>query len=95
MTWWGGRRRKLDRADKVQLFSMVGLFVIGAGFLVAAVVRSFFFPQTIPDHIPFVGLFILISFCCVFVGMVFGFIAAGRATRRIYRERHLPRVPLF
>ena len=42
MTWWSGRRRKLDRADKVQVFIMLGLFVIGVGFLGAAVVRSFF-----------------------------------------------------
>jgi drug/metabolite transporter (DMT)-like permease len=95
MTWWSGKRRRLDRADKIQMSGMIGFFVIGSGLFVTALVRSFYFPSTIPDRIPYVGLFVLVGFFCTLVGLVFGFVALARTLRRLYRERHLPRVPMF
>jgi uncharacterized membrane protein len=88
-------RRKLDRADKIQLFGMIGFFAVGLGFCITAFVRSLFFPLVVPDHIPFVSMEVLIGVACIFVGLVFGLIAVFRTLRRLYRERNRPRVPLF
>ena len=88
-------RRKLDRADKIQFFGMIGLFAVGLGFFITASVRSLFFPLVVPDHIPFVSMEVLIGVACVFVGLAFGLVAVVRTLRRLYRERDRPRVPQF